>query len=43
MAAEPKIVGLEDGPFVDLVGLGIRFMIDGSASAARTESRLNET
>ena len=29
MANEPKIVGPDDGAFVDLGGLGIRFMIDG--------------
>jgi quercetin dioxygenase-like cupin family protein len=35
MAERPKIVGPEDGDFVDLGGLGIRFMIEGKETGGQ--------
>jgi quercetin dioxygenase-like cupin family protein len=35
MAAEPRIVGPRDGDFVDLGGLGIRFMVEGEETGGQ--------
>ena len=35
MAERPKIVGPKDGDFVDLGGLGIRFMVDGEETGGQ--------
>src|SRR5215212_6158586 len=35
MSQGPKIVGPQDGGFVDLGGLGIRFMVDGEETGGQ--------